>query len=463
MSLNFGIVICTRIESSRIHHKPIQRIQGKAIIGWLIDQLRLLNIPIFLACPLADGHYYHIFGDEVKFYYCDNEFEETSPLHRTLSVSKKFHLDYVIRITHDKIFPDIDGIFKACNQIKINSFVESLDYVYSSHLTEGTGFEIISKRSLERACSIFPNTAIEHISYAIKETNPKSYNFQHDLPYKKSSARLLIDFQEDLDFMRCLFSLINEAKLKPSLFSAIKVINENPWIKRINKLPEITVYTCVYNQKDYIEWSLKSIINQTIFSSIEYIIIDDASTDGTYKKIVNSKYFELGLLKLKRNEKNIGLSSSSNIAINMARGKYIIRMDADDSFLFPFVLEKMLKEIKKNEYDALYPSYVDDKSKTIQHGSIHHHAGGCLFLAKAIRDIQFREKLRGWEGYDLFIRAKNQLKVGYFEEMPSFFYRYSKKSLSNTDNETREKLLSNIKEEDNERKRIKREFEKESQ
>ena len=46
----------------------------------------------------------------------------------------------------------------------------------------------------------------------------------------------------------------------------------------------ISVLMCVYNCEDYIEKSIKSIVNQT-YKNFELIIINDGSTDSTVEKI----------------------------------------------------------------------------------------------------------------------------------------------------------------------------------
>lgn len=434
--MNPGIIICSRSNSSRIAQKPFQTIKGKMIIQHLLDRLKPLNIPICVAVPPVDEWQYRfVKGNNVNIYSSDAD----SPLHRMYKAAINYGFDTIIRITHDKILVDNDSLLECLKIMESKDY----DYIYSSHLNDGTGFEIFTKCTLEKAVKMFDQD-IEHISYAVKCTSPRTLNFKpsEDHYNKRSSdIRFLIDFEEDLDFMKAVFCKFPEGEL--SLRGAIKAIEKDPYLKKINKQPEITVYTCAYNEEDFIQWAVQSVVSQSIFSSIEFIVIDDASNDGTYKKLLNSKYFSNKLIKLKRNEKNIGLSSSSNIALNMARGKYIMRLDADDALLFPFTLESMLKKAKQENLEALYPNYIDDKSKSVRHGSDNHHVGGCLFLTKTIRNIQFTEGLRGWEGLDLFERAKDQIKIGYYEDL-AFFYRNKPNSMSKTNHEYREMIRQSI-------------------
>lgn len=433
MSIKPGIIVCTRSDSTRIPNKPWAKVKDRYLISHLIDNLKLAHLPIVLATPEKDKLTYinRLERSGVEFAHG----HEHSPLHRMLTAADLHKIDPIVRVTHDKIFIDEFALNDAMRE-----FIRSdVDYLYSSNLIEGTGFEIISRDTLRAAANHFSDQNIEHISYAVRDVAKKIVNYKppgghynHYLP----DVRLLIDFQEDLEFIRSIFDYSNAKS--PDLMDALGVLDRKSFLKKINRQPDITVYTCAHNEQDYIHWCMESVMSQTVAEKLEYIIIDDHSTDDTYKRIIESKHF--GRIKLRRNESNIGLSSSSNIALNLARGKYILRLDADDALIFPFSLEKMLREAKINGYEALYPSLVDQASRSVLFGSDSHHAGGCLFETKAIRNIQFTEKLRGFEGLDLFHRAKDHLKIGYYNELPTFFYRDRPNSMSKTNQEYRDNI-----------------------
>ena len=94
----------------------------------------------------------------------------------------------------------------------------------------------------------------------------------------------------------------------------------------MDKTPRISVLMCVYNGEEYLREAVESILNQT-FSDIEFIIVDDGSTDNT-ETILDS--FDDPRILRSRNNENIGLTRSLNKGLAMARGEYIARMDADD-------------------------------------------------------------------------------------------------------------------------------------
>ena len=91
-------------------------------------------------------------------------------------------------------------------------------------------------------------------------------------------------------------------------------------------MPKVSVLMSAYNEEKYISEAIDSILSQT-FSDFEFIIIDDGSSDSTVNII---KSYKDKRIKLIENEKNLGLIKSLNKGLDLAKGEYIARMDADD-------------------------------------------------------------------------------------------------------------------------------------
>lgn len=91
-------------------------------------------------------------------------------------------------------------------------------------------------------------------------------------------------------------------------------------------IPEISVIMPAYNVEKYIKYSIESILEQT-FENFEFIIIDDGSTDHTYDII--SQYHDRRIIPIKNNA-NLGVATTLNRAISIAKANYIARMDSDD-------------------------------------------------------------------------------------------------------------------------------------
>ena len=90
--------------------------------------------------------------------------------------------------------------------------------------------------------------------------------------------------------------------------------------------PEISVIMSVYNSERFLNQAINSILDQT-FSEFEFVIVNDASTDNSRNIILS---YTDSRIKLIDNDTNIGLTKSLNKAIEIAKGRYIARMDADD-------------------------------------------------------------------------------------------------------------------------------------
>ena len=136
----------------------------------------------------------------------------------------------------------------------------------------------------------------------------------------------------------------------------------------MNKSPKISLIMSVYNGEDYLSEAIDSVINQS-FTDWELIIINDCSTDGT-GGILGKYESQDARIKVHTNEVNLRLPSSLNKALELANGKYIARMDADDICL-PDRLQKQYDFMEKNSDVALSSC----RFMTLKNGVV--SSGGC--------------------------------------------------------------------------------------
>ncbi|MEZ4883088.1 MAG: glycosyltransferase family A protein [Chitinophagales bacterium] len=92
------------------------------------------------------------------------------------------------------------------------------------------------------------------------------------------------------------------------------------------KNPLVSILMCTYNDEDYIGEAIESILKQS-YKNIEFIIVNDGSTDDT-KTIIHN--FASSKIRYIENIKNQGQEFSKNLGISKAKGKYIAYMDGDD-------------------------------------------------------------------------------------------------------------------------------------
>ncbi len=84
----------------------------------------------------------------------------------------------------------------------------------------------------------------------------------------------------------------------------------------------------VYNALPFLDESIRSILEQTL-SDFEFVILDDASTDGSVERLREWSPRD-GRIRLHESRQRLGLSGSSNAVVAKARAPIVARMDADD-------------------------------------------------------------------------------------------------------------------------------------
>ena len=213
----------------------------------------------------------------------------------------------------------------------------------------------------------------------------------------------------------------------------------------MKKAPLVSIYITNYNYGSYIKEAIESVLNQS-FKDIELIIIDDGSTDNS-REIIES-YAHLNNTRIIF-QKNKGLNVTNNIAMRLAHGKYLVRLDADDYFSEDAIEKMCLKLESDSQLGLVFPDYylIDtlgdviakeqrhafDKDVSLLDQPAH---GACTMIRRS-----FLEKLGGYnesfscqDGYDLWIRFTAKYKVANINE-PLFYYRQHNSNL--TKNEDR--------------------------
>lgn len=102
--------------------------------------------------------------------------------------------------------------------------------------------------------------------------------------------------------------------------------------------PTVSIIIPVYNTKEYLRHCLDSVLAQT-YKDFECILVDDGSTDGSGR--ICDEYAEKDSRMIVKHKENGGVSSSRNVGIKMANGKWIFFLDSDDE-PYPYALNDMI-------------------------------------------------------------------------------------------------------------------------
>jgi glycosyltransferase involved in cell wall biosynthesis len=108
--------------------------------------------------------------------------------------------------------------------------------------------------------------------------------------------------------------------------------------------PLVSVIMPAYNAEKTLERAVNSILGQT-YTNLELLIVDDCSSDSTYR--MAEGFLKDKRVKLLKNENNLGYLESSNLLFKETKGDFITFMDADD-WSSPERIRKFLQAFEKD-------------------------------------------------------------------------------------------------------------------
>jgi len=198
-----------------------------------------------------------------------------------------------------------------------------------------------------------------------------------------------------------------------------------------NKSPLVTVLMPVYNAGIYLEEAINSILKQT-FTDFEFLIINDGSTDNSLETI---KSFDDKRINLINNKENLKLIKCLNLGLQISKGEFIVRMDADDISL-PTRIEKQVNFLISNPEYGLLGSWFEDFGDNINNQLVKYSSDDATIRIKhlhqthishptavikkdiiQINNIHFDESFVHGEDYDFWVRMSQFCKISNFPEM----------------------------------------------
>lgn len=206
----------------------------------------------------------------------------------------------------------------------------------------------------------------------------------------------------------------------------------------------ISIYITNYNYYNFIEQAIQSVLSQKDVS-FELIIIDDGSTDNSKEIIEKYRALENVTIIYQQNK---GLNVTNNIALNIASGKYIMRLDADD-YLEPDALKTLSSKLEGSPTLGLvFPDYyiVDEAGNILEHHKRHDFRkevslydqaahGACTMIRtnflKALGG--YNENYKCQDGYELWVKFIHKYEVENVSQ-PLFNYRQHGSNLTGDEN-----------------------------
>ena len=125
---------------------------------------------------------------------------------------------------------------------------------------------------------------------------------------------------------------------------------------------KVTIITPSFNQVDYLEATIQSVLAQT-YPNIEYFVIDGGSTDGSVDVIRAYQHELSGWIS----EKDRGQTDAINKGFNMATGEIIAWLNSDDTY-YPDAVEKAVAFLNSHPNVGLVygdANYIDQQGQVI--------------------------------------------------------------------------------------------------
>lgn len=157
-----------------------------------------------------------------------------------------------------------------------------------------------------------------------------------------------------------------------------------PRVSATREWPKITVVTAVYNGEEYLEATLRSVLNQG-YPNLEYIVVDDGSTDGT-AEIIGRHARELSLHVRQENQ---GLYAALNAGFARSSGEIMGWLNSSDLLQVNglFTVGSIFRELREVEWVTGRPTKISATGMTIDVLAVPRWSRG-RFLAGANRYIQ---------------------------------------------------------------------------
>ena len=360
--------------------------------------------------------------------------------------------NYSNLLTHEElcqgIYPVIKGTVNGCSMLiskecfnKVGLFNENLktsnDYEMWLRLFKKFNCYLIEEPLIQYR--IHKNQDTTKSPYTLKEANKLWVDIINNLTVKEIEGWGFEPFNVYMDlYFQMYYSKYNEAY--PVAYKKAKEIYDK-------STPKVSIIMPCYNSEKYIEKAIQSVLEQT-YRNFELIIIDDDSTDKTWEIIEQYAKKDFRVICTKKDENEKGISKSMNKGIEMARGKYITRMDSDD-IIIPEKIFRQVQFLDKNEEygvcsvniammdnlgniynENVYPEQKVPSEWTFLWTNPVPNAP-CMYRTSIIKgnNITF-SNLRTAEDYDFLEKLITKTKV-YMINLPLYYYRYNEKSTYN--------------------------------
>ena len=219
---------------------------------------------------------------------------------------------------------------------------------------------------------------------------------------------------------------------------------------------KVTIITPIHKAERFIERCAKSLLNQD-FESIEYIFINDATPDDSFKilKKLVDQCNRKGDIKLLENEYNLGVAKTRKKGMLEASGEYVIQIDSDD-WIESNMISTLYNKAKQDNADIAVCDYyisfitgketyrkeeykpnIDFNIKNIMLGKVHPAFWNTLIKRSLYveKNIFPEGKINMGDDYEMMLKLfLSTEKVSYIPKAFLYYTQYNENSITKTMN-----------------------------
>lgn len=191
----------------------------------------------------------------------------------------------------------------------------------------------------------------------------------------------------------------------------------------------VSIIIPVYNAQEYLDDCIKSVLGQT-YKNFEVILIDDGSLDKSLK--ICNGYSEWDNRIIVIYKENGGVSSARNMGLDVAKGEYVLFVDADD-----YIDEDYIESHINFDADIVVSSTEKSgaylKSEILKNEGEFVGFGGpvCkLYKRKVIGSTRFREEIKIGEDIIFNLEILKKTENIYYITYDGYHIRYNPNSLT---------------------------------
>ncbi len=297
--------------------------------------------------------------------------------------------------------PEIETIYTAVNVVNRDTkktFIRDVPYNRKNILKQNfIDLNIFSHRSFLLSKYGAFNTVMSRLvdyEMIIRLTRTKEpYYINKPLAtYIFDSKNNQISNVENYEFNSKVFKELNKLELKTydlqtkdsylDIHQKVKINTDKnkeiEWTKKNVRVKDrISIIIPVFNNIDYTEKCITSILEKTTYNNYEIIVVDNYSVDKTSDWFFENKYKLPVHLKYIRNDFNYGYSTGNNIGFMNSTGEYILLLNNDTEIVAPNWLELFLESLKEENISIVGPKLLFDDN-TVQCAGIVFNNINCM-------------------------------------------------------------------------------------